>query len=204
MVSWKMTIVIYSSLCLADGVSNKKGKPFLNLFCWLSSSWNHYDSFCVFCGIVGLFSSVQFLSGVWLFATPWITARQASLSITNSWNLLILSVHWVGNAIQPSYPLSSPSAPAFSLSQHQGFFPVSQFFASSGQSIRVFSFSISPSKKYSGLISFRIDWDRFDLLAVQGTLKNLLQHHSSKHRFFGAQLSLWSNSHIHTWLLEKP
>ena len=62
-----------------------------------------------------------------------------------------------------------------------------------------FSFSNSPSNEYSGLISFRIDW--LDLFAVQGTLENLLQHHSSK---APAQLSLWSNSHIHTWLLEKP
>ena len=62
-----------------------------------------------------------------------------------------------------------------------------------------FSFSISPSN--SGLISFRIDW--FDLLAVQGTLMSLLQYHNSKAQFFGAQLSLWSNSHIHTWLLEN-
>ena len=63
-----------------------------------------------------------------------------------------------------------------------------------------FSFSISPSNEYSGLISFRMDW--LDLLAVQGTLKSLLQHHSSKHQFFSTQLSLWSNSHIHTWPLE--
>ena len=59
-----------------------------------------------------------------------------------------------------------------------------------------FSFSISPSNKNSGLISFRMDW--FDLLAVQGTLKSLLQHHSSKHQFFSIQLSSQSNSHIHT------
>ncbi|XDA79912.1 hypothetical protein R6Z07F_009907 [Ovis aries] len=59
-----------------------------------------------------------------------------------------------------------------------------------------FIFSISPSNEYSELISFRIGW--FDLLIVQGTLKSLLQPHSSKHQFFGAQLSLWSNSHIHT------
>ena len=65
-----------------------------------------------------------------------------------------------------------------------------------------FSFSTSPSKEYSGLISFKIDW--FDLLAVQGTLKSLLQHHSSKASRFSTQLSLWSSSHIHTWLLEKP
>ena len=86
-------------------------------------------------------------------------------------------VHWVSDAIQPSHPLSSPSPPAFNLSQHQGF---------SSESVLLirwpkywsFSFSISPSNEYSGLISFRIDW--FDLLAVQGTIKNLLQHHSSK------------------------
>ena len=77
------------------------------------------------------------------------------------------------------------------------FFPVSQLFISGGQSIGSFSISNSPSNEYSGLISFRIDW--FDLHAVQGTLQALLQHHSSKkHQFFGAQPSLWSNSHIHT------
>ena len=65
-----------------------------------------------------------------------------------------------------------------------------------------FSFSISPSNEYSGFISFRIYW--FGLLAVQGTLESLLQHHSSKASVLWAQPSLWSNSHICTWLLEKP
>ena len=65
-----------------------------------------------------------------------------------------------------------------------------------------FSFSISASNDYSRLISFRTDW--FDLLEVQGTLKSLLQHHSSKASISGTQLSLWSNSHTHTRLLEKP
>ena len=64
------------------------------------------------------------------------------------------------------------------------------------------SFSINPSSEYSGLISFRIDW--LDLLAVQGTLKSLFNTTVQKHQFFSTQLSLWSNSHIHTWLLEKP
>ena len=64
------------------------------------------------------------------------------------------------------------------------------------------SLRISPSNEYSGLISFRMDW--LDLLAVQGTLKSLLQHHSSKAWIFAAQPSLWSNSHIHTRLLERP
>ena len=65
-----------------------------------------------------------------------------------------------------------------------------------------FSLSISPSNEHPGLVSFRMDW--LYLFAVQGTLKNLLQHSARKHQFFGAQLSLYSNSHIHTWPLEKP
>ena len=84
-----------------------------------------------------------------------------------------IHVHHVGDAIQPSHPLWSPSPPAFHLSQHQGL---------SNESVLLmrwpkcwsFSFSISPSNEYSGLISFRIDW--FDLLAIQETLKSLLQH----------------------------
>ena len=84
---------------------------------------------------------------------------------------------WVNDAIQTSCPLSSPSLPAFSLSQHQVLF---QWVGSSHQWPKYwsFSFSISPSNEYSGLISFRLDW--CDLLAVQGILKSLLQHHSSK------------------------
>ena len=96
-------------------------------------------------------------------------------------------VHRVGDVIQPSHPLSPPSPPTFNLSQHQGLFKwVSSKYWS-------FSFSISPSKEYSGVISFRMDW--LDLLAAQGTLKNLLQHHSSKasilrrSAFFIVQLS---------------
>ena len=86
-------------------------------------------------------------------------------------------VHRVGDAIQPSHPLSSPSPPALNLSQHQGLF---RWVISSHQVAKrlSFSFSIRPSNEYSGLISFRMD--SLDLLAVQGTLKSLLQHHSSK------------------------
>ena len=111
-------------------------------------------------------------------------------------------VHRVDDAIQPSNPLSNSSPPAFNLSQHQGLF---QSVSSSHQGPKYwsFSFSISPSNEYSGLISFRIDW--FDVLAVQGTLESLLQYPSiQKYQFFGTQLSLWSNSHIHIQLLEKP
>ena len=138
------------------------------------------------------FGSVQLLSCVRLFATPWITARQASLSITNSWNLPKPHVHRVGDAIQPSYPLSSPSPPALNFPA-SGSFQISQLFASGSQSIGSFSFNISPSNEYSGLISFKMDW--LHLLTVQGTLKGLLQHHSSKtsilwhSAFFIVQLS---------------
>ena len=108
-------------------------------------------------------------------------------------------VHRVSDAIQPSHPLlsptpshplSSPSPPALNLSQHQGLF---QWVRSLHQGPKYWSFSISPSNEYSELISFRIDW--FDLLAVQGTLKSLLQHYSSKasilqlSAFFMVQLS---------------
>ena len=101
-------------------------------------------------------------------------------------------VHRVSDAIQPSHPLSSPSPPAPNPSQHQTLF---QWVNSSHEVAKVlhFSFSIIPSKEIPGLISFRMDW--LDLLAVQETLKSLLQHHSSKASilrrsdFFTVQLS---------------
>ena len=101
-------------------------------------------------------------------------------------------VHWVGDAIQPSHLLSSPSPPSFNLSQNRGVFqwvPYSHQVANYWS----FSFSISPSNEYSGQISFRMDW--LDLFAVQETLKSLLQHDSSKAQillhsaFFIVQLS---------------
>ncbi|CAN0381460.1 unnamed protein product [Rangifer tarandus platyrhynchus] len=102
-----------------------------------------------------------------------------------------IHIHRVSDAIQPSHPLSSPSPPAFNLSQHRGF-SNELIFHIRWPKDWSFSFSITPSNKYSGLISFRIDW--FDL-TVQGTVKNLLQHHSSKasilrhSAFFTVQLS---------------
>ena len=86
-------------------------------------------------------------------------------------------VHWVGDAIQPSHPLSSPSPPALNLSQHQGLF---KWVSSLHQVAKVleFQFQHLPSNEHPGLISFRMDW--LDLLEVQGTLKSLLQHHSSQ------------------------
>ena len=115
------------------------------------------------------FSSVQLLSHVRIFVTPWTAARQASLSITNSRSLLrLMSIELV---------MPSPSPPAFSISQHQGLF---QWVVLHIRWAKYWSFSfiISPSNDYSGLISFRRDW--LDLLEVQGTLKSLLQHHTSK------------------------
>ena len=122
------------------------------------------------------FNSVQLLSRVQLFATPWAAECQASLSNTNSRSpRKLMSIE--SDASQPSHPVSSPSPPAVNLTQHQGLFQMSQLFASGGQSIGVSaSTSDLPMNTY-WLISFRTD--RLDLLAVQGSLKSLLQHHDS-------------------------
>ena len=139
-----------------------------------------------------VFSSVQLLSRVQLFATPWTTARQASLSITNSWSrpkpMSIESVMPSNHLILCHPLLLLPSI-----------FPSIGVF-SNESALRIrwpkywsFSFNISPSNEHPGLISFRMDW--LALLAVQGTLKSLLQHHSSKasilrrSAFFTVQLS---------------
>ena len=139
-----------------------------------------------------MFSSVQSLSRVQLFATPWITARQASLSITNSWSSLRLT------SIESVMP-SSHLILCHPLLLLPSIFPSIRVFSNeSVLPIRwpkywSFSFSISRSSEYPELISFRMDW--LDLLAVQGTLKSLLQHHSSKasilwrSAFFTVQLS---------------
>ena len=136
-------------------------------------------------------SSVQLLSHVWLFETPWSAACQASLSITNSWSLpKLMSIESVmpSNHIILCRPLLLPSV----------FSSIRVFSNESVFLIRwpkywSFSFTISPSSEYLGLIFFRMDW--LDLPAVQGTLKSLLQHHSSKasvlqwSAFFTVQLS---------------
>ena len=104
-------------------------------------------------------------------STPGLPVHHQLLELTQT------HVHWVSDAIQPSHPLSPPSPPTFNLSQHQGLFQESVLHIR-WPKYWSFSFSISPSNEYSGLISFRMDW--LDLFAVQGTLKSLLQHHSSK------------------------
>ena len=123
------------------------------------------------------FCSVQSLSRVRLFATPWTAARQASLSITNSQSLLkLMSIESVmpSNHLIPCRPhLLLPS-----IFPSIGVFPNESVLRIRWPKYWSFSISISPSNEYSGLISFRIDW--LDLLVVQGTLKTLFQHHSSK------------------------
>ena len=161
-------------------------------------------SLCCTAGMntIGSQLSVQSLSHVRLFATPWITAGQASLSITNSWSSLrlmsiesvMLSSHLI--LCRPLL-LLPPIPPSIRVLSNES------TLHRRWPKYWSFSFSIIPSKEIPGLISFRMDW--LDLLAVQGTLKSLLQHHTvQKHQFFGAPPSSQSNSHIHTWPQEKP
>ena len=143
---------------------------------------------------------VQSFSWVWLFATPWTAAHRASLSITNSQSLLKLMSR---ESVMPSNHLIL----CHPLLLLPSVFPSIRVFSNeSAFCIRwpkywSFSFSISPSSEHLGLSSFRMDW--LDLLAVQETLKSLLQHHTSKASIL-QHSALWFNSHIHTWLLEKP
>ena len=136
---------------------------------------------------LSVFSSVQSLSCVRLFAIPWTAARYASLSIINSQSPpKLMSIE----SVMPSNHLIL-CRPLFLLPPI--FSNIRVFSNESALCIRwpkywSFSFSSSPSNEYSGLISFRIDW--FDLLAVQGTLKSLLEHHSSKASIFHTQLFL--------------
>ena len=145
-----------------------------------------------------LLHSVQLLSHVRPFATPWTAAHQISLFITNSQSLLKF-MFFDGDATQLSHPLSSPSPPAFIL------FPGIRVFSSESvlcimwSKYWSFSFSTRASNEYSGLISLRIAclislWSKGLRVFSNTTVQN--------HQFFGTQLSLWSNSHIHT--LEKP
>ena len=153
-------------------------------WCWDFSTKNDVSFASIFL-LIGseiwcysvLISSVLSLSRVWLFVTPWTAARQASLSFTISQSLLkLMSIESVmpSNHLILYHPLLLPPS----------ILPSMRVFSNESV-LRIrwpkywsFSFSISPSNQYSGLISFRMNW--FDLLAVQGTLKSLLQHHSSK------------------------
>ena len=166
----------------------------LNFIHWLFAICMWPFSNC----LIGIFFNVvvHLLSRVRLIVTPWTAAYKTFLSFTISQSLLkLMSIE----SLIPSiylilcHPLLLPSV-----------FPSIRVFSNEsdlwarGPKCWSFSFNISPSSEYSGLISFRIDW--FHLLAAQGTLKSLLQHQVQKHQFFSTQPFLLSSSHIHTWL----
>ena len=184
---WRLLMRLWfgANLCEVNGCATgkKKKENHIDILMYSSKPHTWMDLFP--------HHSVQFSSVaqsyVWLFATPWTATQQASLSITNSRSpLKPMSIELVmpSNHFILCHPLLLlPSI-----------FPRSRVFSNESTlrirwpSIGVFSFSISPSYEYSGLISFRMDW--LDLFAVQGTLKSLLQHRSSKDQFFSTQLSL--------------
>ena len=187
-----------SSLLPTDAVNAASSGPLKWLFYSLSSSIQTRQ-----------FSSVQLLSRVRLFVIPWTAAHQASLSVTNSQSFLkLMSIELVmpsNHLIFCRRLLLLPSI-----------FPSIRVFSNESvlcirwPKYQSFSFSISPSNQYSGLISFRTDW--FDLLAVQGTLKSLLQHHSTKasilrcSAFFTVQLShpYMTTGKKHSFDYKKP
>ena len=152
-------------------------------------------------GIQYQFSSVQLLSCVQLFATPWIAACQASLSITNSHSppkpmsikLVMPSSHLI---LCCPLLLLPPILPRIRIFSNESTLHMRwpKYWS--------FSFNISPSNEHPGLISFRMDW--LDLLQSKGLSRVFSNTTVQKHQFFGAQLSSQSNSHIHTWLLETP
>ena len=147
------------------------------------------------------FSSVQSHSRVRLSVTPWITARQASLLITNSQSSLkLMSIESVmtsshHNLCRPLL-LLTPIPPSIRVFSNKSTLRMRwpKYWS--------FSFSIRPSNEHPGLISFRMDW--LDILAVQGTLKRLLQYRSSKALILRCSAFFIVDSHIHTWPLEKP
>ena len=166
-----------------------------NLETALSISWHKIQAF------ITQFGSVQLLSHVQLFATPWITARQASLSITNSWSLLkLMPIELVmpsSHLILCLPLLLLPSIPPSIRS-----FPMSQLFAWGGQSIGVLaSASVLPmnTQDWSPL-----GWTGWISLRSKGLSRVFSNTTVQMHQFFGTQLSSQSNSHIHTWPLEKP
>ena len=144
------------------------------LLTWVINSVKQDTSSPVLCD---KFSSVQFISVAQSCPTLWCPMDCSTPGLPGHHQFQEFHAYWVGDAIQPSHPLLSPSPPALNLSQNQGLF---KWVPSSHQVAIVlsFSFNISPSNEYSGVVSFRMDW--LDLLAIQGNPKSLFQHHSSK------------------------
>ena len=128
--------------------------------------------------------------------TPGFPVHHQLLELTQTY------VHWVGDAIQPSHSLLSPSPPAFNLSQHQGLF---QWVSSLHQVAKVLGVSASASVLPMNVQDWSpLGWTGLISLQSKGLSKVFFNTTVKKHQFFGTQLSLWSNSHNHTWLLEKP
>ena len=171
----------------------------------ISRKTKHY---CLFVSIgiftkkdsVWQFSSVQLLSRVWLFVTPWIAARQASVHHQLP-EFTQTDIHRVSDAIQSSHPLLSPTYPAPNPSQHQSF-TISQLFAWGGQSTGVSALaSFLPKKSQSWSPSERTDWISLQSKELSRVFSNTTVQ---KHQFFSTQPSSQSNSHIHIWPQEKP
>ena len=170
-VKWWLFVSLFIPPLLTEILCKEKLSFSIYLF-------KHLSNMCLDFSInMDLFVIVQSLSHVWIFATPWTAARQASPSFTISQSLLkLICIESVmpSNHLILYYPfLILPSIfPSIRVFSNESALPTSwpKFWS--------FSFSIRPFNEYSGLISFRMDW--LDLLAVQGTLKSLLQHHSSK------------------------
>ena len=155
---------------------------------------------------VWLFIALLFSSVTQSCLTLWDPKNCSTPGFPDHHRLLELAhthVHQVSDAIHPSHPLSSPWPPAFNLSQHQGLFP---WVSSLHQVAKILEFQlqISPLNEYSGLISFRIDL--VGLISLQSNGLSIVFSSTTvqKHQFLDAQPSLWSNSHIHMWPLEKP
>ena len=196
---WINALLWQSQILMSSAVlKNVTGKSICKSEKWclgISSLWEELSPFLV------VFCSVQSLSDVQLFATPWTAARQASLSITNSWSLLkFMSIE----SVVPSTISSSLALFSFCLQSFpsSGSFPMSQFFTSGGQGIGV---SASASVLPMNIQDWSpLGWTGWISLQSKGLSKVLSNTTVQKHQFFGAQLSSRSNSHIHTWPLEKP
>ena len=143
-------------------------------------------------------SSVQLLSCVQLFATPWIPGLPAYHQLPESTQTY---VHWFGDAIQPSYPLSSPSSPALNLSQHQGLF---KWVSSSYQVAKVLEFQLKHQTFMNTQDWSPLGWTDWISLQSKGLSRVFSNTTVQKHQLFSTQLSSQSNSHIHTQPLEKP
>ena len=148
------------------------------------------------------FSSVQSLSRVWLFVTPWIAARPGLPVHHQLPEFTQTHVHQVSDAIQPSYPQSSPSSPAPNPSQHQSIFQWVNSSHEVAQHTGVSALASFLPKKSQGWSPS--EWTGWISLQSKGLSRVFSNTTIQKHQFFGAQLSSQSNSHIHTWPQEKP